>query len=61
MNGLSHCNTPGYYLSMSFLVIIKSFENVPAVDADSILFLEDRSGFGRVRNSFIIFLKVFTY
>ncbi|XP_028402248.1 H/ACA ribonucleoprotein complex non-core subunit NAF1-like [Dendronephthya gigantea] len=30
------------------LVIIKSFELVPAVDADSILLLENRSGFGKV-------------
>jgi hypothetical protein len=30
-------------------VIIKSFEGVPAVDADSILFLENRLGFGKVR------------
>ena len=42
-------------LSDNAFVIIKSFENVPAVDADSILFLEDRSGFGRV---FDIFGKV---
>lgn len=34
---------------VQFSVIIKSLPGVPAVDSESILFLDDGSGFGQVR------------